>query len=246
MALMKSPTLTPAELAANCSNARKSTGPNTPAGKGRIVLNALNHRRYSRALRQNLIKAGADAELFDWIRSRIFDGFQPRSAPERWQAERLAREVCCRDWRAPQAPGAYRAPRQAGLRRLAGMSRASVWCLARTPWRLGGLETKPRYALKSADSCVTSPSRIPIRDRRTGRLARGACCLPGRWMRPAGFESKPICYLESSDARASLPMRISPDSEFDKPKLVHVNSYRQIMLRKPNFAEVGSVKDNLV
>ncbi len=89
MALVKSPTLTPAKLAANCSNARKSTGPNTPPGKRRVVLNALKHGRYSRAFRENLIKAGADAELFDWIRFRIFDGFQPRSAPERWQAEEL-------------------------------------------------------------------------------------------------------------------------------------------------------------
>ncbi len=169
MALVKSPTLTPAKLAANCSNARKSTGPNTPAGKQRIVLNALKHGRTSRAFGENLIKAGADAELFDWIRSRIFDGFQPRSVPERRQAERLAREVWCLAGRPPQAPGAYRAPRQAGFERLAGMSRASVWCLAWTPWRFGGLETKPRYSLKSADSFVTSPSRIHIVDPRNGR-----------------------------------------------------------------------------
>ncbi len=241
MALVKSPTLTPAKLAANCSNARKSTSPNTPAGKRRVVLNALKHGRTSRAFRENLIKAGADAELFDWIRSHIFDGFQPLSAPERWQAEELAREVWCQAWRAPQAPGSYRAPRQAGFERLAGMSRASVWCLAWTPWRLGGLETKPRYSLKSADSCVTSPSRIPIRDRSTGRLGRDACCLAGRWIRPAELETKPICYLESPDARAGLPMRISPDSEFDKLKLVYLISDQQIRLRKSNFPEAGSV-----
>ncbi len=180
MALVKSPTLIPAKLAANRSNARKSTGPNTPAGKRRVVLNALKHGRTSRAFGENVIKAGADAELFDWIRSRIFDSFQPRSAPERWQAEELAQEVWCRAWqallspwgvggRAPRAPWTYWAPRQAGFERLAGMSRASVWCLAWTPWRLGGLETKPRYSLKSADSSVTSPSRIHILDPRNGR-----------------------------------------------------------------------------
>ncbi len=181
MALVKSPTLTPAKLAANCSNACKSTGPNTPAGKRRVVLNALKHGRTSRAFGENLIKAGADAELFDWIRSPIFDGFQRRSVLERWQAEGIGSgEVWCRAWRAllspwgiggraPQAPGAYRAPRQAGFERLAGMSRASVWCLAWTPWRLGGLETKPRYSLKSTDSSVTSPSRIQIVDPRNGR-----------------------------------------------------------------------------
>ncbi len=160
MALVKSPTLTPVKLVAN---ARQSTGPRTPAGKRRIVLNALKRGRTSRAFRENLIKAGADAELFDWIRARVFDGFKPLSAREQWQAERLARAVWCRAWQASRAGG------QGGLRLGARPSRASVWCLAWTPWRLGGLETKPRYSLKSTDSSVTSPSRIHIVDPRNGR-----------------------------------------------------------------------------
>ncbi len=104
MAFVKSPTLTPAKLAANCSNACKSTGPNTPAGKRRVVLNALKHGRYSKAFRENLSKAQVDVELFDWIRSRIFDGFQPRSVLERRQAEELAREVWCLGCRALLSP----------------------------------------------------------------------------------------------------------------------------------------------
>ncbi len=120
-----------------------------------------------------------------------------------------------------------------------------VWWLAGRERLPPGDGTKPRYSLKSVDSSVMSPSRIPIRDRRTGRLGRHASCLAGRWMRPAELETKPICYLESPDTRAGLPMRISPDSEFDGAKLVHANSYRQIKLRKSSFAEVGSVGDNL-
>ncbi len=105
MSLVSSPTLTPAKLAAKCANALESTGPRTAAGKRRIMLNGLRHRRYSSAFGENLVKAGANAELFDWICSRIFDGFQPRSAPERWQAEELAREVWCLAGRAKLPAG---------------------------------------------------------------------------------------------------------------------------------------------
>ena len=43
MSLRKSPTLTPAFLAANRRNARKSTGPRTPGGKSRSRLNSLRN-----------------------------------------------------------------------------------------------------------------------------------------------------------------------------------------------------------
>jgi hypothetical protein len=43
MVLRKSPTRTPALLAANRANARKSTGPRRPEGKNRVALSALRH-----------------------------------------------------------------------------------------------------------------------------------------------------------------------------------------------------------
>ena len=43
MSLRKSPTRTPAFLAANRANARKSRGPTTPEGKARSSLNRLKH-----------------------------------------------------------------------------------------------------------------------------------------------------------------------------------------------------------
>ncbi len=46
MPLRKSPTGTPSLLAANRANARKSTGPRTSEGKGRVALNALRHGLY--------------------------------------------------------------------------------------------------------------------------------------------------------------------------------------------------------
>src|SRR5260370_3100086 len=114
-----------------------------------MVLNALKHGRYSRAFRENLVKAGADAELFDWVRARVFDGFRPLAPRERCQAEQLAREVWCQAWRARGDRGTYWARRHGRSGRLGRPTKASVWCLAWTPWRRGGLETKPRYALKS-------------------------------------------------------------------------------------------------
>jgi hypothetical protein len=197
MSLVKSPVLTAAKLAANRANARLSTGPRTPAGKRRIVLNALKHGRYSRGFRQNLIKAGADLELFDWIHARIVDCFSPRDARQSWQAERLAREIWCYTWRERRAerlerakqaqqalgaqqaqgvqppPSACRVDQRDGSRvrrrPAKAADRVSLWSLAWTPWRRGGLETKPRYALQSTDSAVTSLMRIRVENPRSGR-----------------------------------------------------------------------------
>ena len=38
----------------------------------------------------------------------------------------------------------------------------SLWALPWTPQRLGGLGTKPEYAVKSTDRFLTSPSRIRV------------------------------------------------------------------------------------
>ncbi len=139
MALVNSPLLTGAKLAANRANAAKSTGPRTPAGKRRVVLNALKHGRTSRAFRDSLIKAGADVELLDWILARIFDCFGPLEARERRKAERLAREVWCMYWVASGSQG--------------------------IPRRLKGRESKPRCGVKSTDGSVMSLSPIGARIR---------------------------------------------------------------------------------
>lgn len=54
MSLRKSPTLTPALLAANRRNAQRSTGPRTARGKGQTRLNALRTGERSR-LRLDLL-----------------------------------------------------------------------------------------------------------------------------------------------------------------------------------------------
>ena len=60
MSLRKSPTLTPALLAANRRNAKKSTGPRTARGKGQSRLNGLRSGGRSR-LYQSVFMALLDA-----------------------------------------------------------------------------------------------------------------------------------------------------------------------------------------
>ena len=160
MPLVKSPAITPRKLTANHANALKSTGPRTAEGKCRVMLNGLRHGCYSRAFRPNLLKARQNVELFDWIHQRLGEempGLNPHST------EYLARQVWC---------GLCRG-RKAGQRpRRVPPTRGAVWSAAWTPWRVGGLAAKPRYAVKSTDTPITflSPrSRIRIEDPRSQR-----------------------------------------------------------------------------
>jgi hypothetical protein len=65
MSLRKSPTRTPASLAANRANAQKSTGPRTEEGKRRMRLNGLKHGLRCSSFRESLIKSGESTELLD-------------------------------------------------------------------------------------------------------------------------------------------------------------------------------------
>ena len=57
MSLRKSPTRTPAFLAANRANPQKCTGPRTPEGKTRVALNALRHGLKARSFLSHLTKS---------------------------------------------------------------------------------------------------------------------------------------------------------------------------------------------
>ena len=157
MPLVKSPTMTPRKISANRANASQSTGPRTAEGQRHVMLNSLRHGNRSQAFRANLIKAGHDVDLFDWIHERLREEM-PTASPR--VAERLARRVWCglclnrrMDPRPSEPP-----PTQ-----------GSLWCLAWTPWSAGGLATKPRYGVKSLGTrirrlppgfriCVEDPS----------------------------------------------------------------------------------------
>jgi hypothetical protein len=170
MSLRKRPTLTPALLAANRANAKKSTGPRTVRGKNRIVLNGLKHGRYARNFYQNLLRARTkeDAELFQWILDQVRVAYRLRGWRMDRQAEQLAQQAWC-------ALGQQeRRMHETALRLGRGRVRfprrcASLWALPWTPPRLGGLGANPEYAVKSVDRFLTCLSRIQVQinDNRT-------------------------------------------------------------------------------
>jgi hypothetical protein len=95
--LRKSPLRTPALLAANRRNARKSTGPRTVRGRARVALNALKHGRYTRHLHQRLLRAGESdlAALYRGLRMVVFHVFVPLDVIQYRDCERMAAEVWC-------------------------------------------------------------------------------------------------------------------------------------------------------
>jgi hypothetical protein len=100
MSLRKSPTRTPAFLAANRANALRSTGPRTYSGKLRSSANAFKNGSRSADLRQRLLKSGRrDAvACYDRIYTAICARFRPAS-PAAWKlAERRARSAWSTVW----------------------------------------------------------------------------------------------------------------------------------------------------
>jgi hypothetical protein len=164
MSLRRRPTLTPALLAANRANARKSTGPRTVEGKNRIVLNALKKGRHARNFGENLQRAKSrrDAELFQWILEQVRTAFRLRGWQEdQRMAERLAQRVWCALEREEQR--CYAFSRQLGKGRVRFPRRtATLWALPWTPRRSGGRGTNPEYAVKSTDRFLTSLARIQV------------------------------------------------------------------------------------
>jgi len=97
MSLVKSPTLTPAKLAACRANAQKSTGPRTSEGKRRIILNSLKHGERSRDFVGSLRKAGSPEEKASYVDLyfRLEQLLQPTTAEGRKQLDALLRELWC-------------------------------------------------------------------------------------------------------------------------------------------------------
>jgi hypothetical protein len=170
MSLRRRPSVTAAQLAANRANARRSTGPRTVEGKGRVVLNALKDGRHARNLGENLRRAKAreEVELFQWILDQVRTAFRLHGWQENERkAERLAQRVWCELRREERRWHAF--AQQLGNGRVKFQRRtATLWALPWTPPRLGGLGTNPEYAVKSIDKFLTSLSRTQneIKDQR--------------------------------------------------------------------------------
>ena len=92
MSLRKSPQLTPPLLAAARRNARRSTGPRSPAAKQNSKLNALKHGAYVsfENQRQAMRALGENAEQFQALTEELRSAFAPGDALQERQVEDLA------------------------------------------------------------------------------------------------------------------------------------------------------------
>jgi hypothetical protein len=92
MSLRKAPQLTPALLAASRRNARRSTGPRSPAAKRNSKLNALKHGAYvsDENQRQAMQALGEDPEQFQTLTQELRSAFGPGDALWEKQIEDLA------------------------------------------------------------------------------------------------------------------------------------------------------------
>ena len=88
MALTSHPP-TPEQRQAQGRNARRSTGPRTPAGKQRASLNALKHGLYARSLAASLRVLGEDRRDLLRLLAELLDAHQPADAAERLLVEDL-------------------------------------------------------------------------------------------------------------------------------------------------------------
>src|SRR5215472_3531818 len=138
MSLRRSPARTPALLAANRSNARRSTGPRTPEGKCHSALNALKHGRTSAKL--GVLLSGREADQFHQLRQALWEAIVPASGPEQeavnrfasnvWTARReVERRIASPEGRALHfgTSGAFPVPFRARARRRGWKVSVSVW-----------------------------------------------------------------------------------------------------------------------
>jgi hypothetical protein len=140
MSLRRSPTRTPALLAANRANASKSTGPRTPEGKSRVAQNALRHGLHARNLLPALAKSGRAIAEFSGLYRALYSALLPdqrgvallrrtavhvwavRQKMMRWAASRAEREALF-----AQTGGLFPAPWQLGIKRPGWRVLVSVW-----------------------------------------------------------------------------------------------------------------------
>jgi hypothetical protein len=87
MCLRKSPRLSPELLAAKRRNARRSTGPSTPAEKQNSKMNALKHGAHAAEEnhRQVRLALGEDPEEFEALKQQLMTAYGPGDAL--WEAQ---------------------------------------------------------------------------------------------------------------------------------------------------------------
>jgi hypothetical protein len=214
MSLRKSPTRTPALLAANRANAQKCTGPRTPEGKTRVALNALRYgakapnffsllpklRRPSeefsglhRALYAALLPDKTDEAAMDLLKRTVLRVWAMKQRLMRWAASPEEREA----WFG-QTGGVCPAPLQLLIKRPGWRVRVSVWVRwgrgrGRRRWLQPGPGWKERLARLHVVVTVTASNGHPL-------LGRSALDYVGITPRLV-FQTKPECARKQKGSK---------------------------------------------
>jgi hypothetical protein len=138
MSLRKSPTRTPAFLAANRANAQKCTGPRTPEAKTRVAFNALRHGLKARSFFSFLAKSRRASEEFSGLYRALYAALLPDKTDE--AAMDLLKRMVLHVWVVKQRWMRWAASpeeREAWFARTGGVCPApSQWLIERPGWRV--------------------------------------------------------------------------------------------------------------
>ena len=183
MSLVKSPTMTSAKLAANRSNALKSTGPRTYRGRQRVTLNALKHGRncVPRFFRTRLLQNHEDVALFDWMYDQTLEHIKPTN-PRHWKTcESTARLAFCRFLNSTKRYQRLILAGDAAVR-AEQPATSSVWCSMRYPkrFREDG-DSSPAPTTKRCQVRRLFPCKYQLRFEKTGHELTFWVCQRRRW-----------------------------------------------------------------
>ncbi len=163
MPLVKSPILTPAKLAANRSNACRSTGPSSAAGKRRVRLNGLKHGLRSRSFAETVVSSARDKEQFGRGVVLLRLAFVPAGSGAASLVERVSRLMWTRGRTAgPRGRQPYFSLTNMERTLLAQVAQVCAWWYAdEAAYR--ALPANPRCPLESTDSFGDSTLlQIPV------------------------------------------------------------------------------------
>jgi hypothetical protein len=82
----------PQKVAANRANAKRSTGPTTPAGKAKASQNSYRHGFYAKSMFPNERVRAQDEAAYEMLYKAIRDYYSPRGSEEERLVEQLAKE----------------------------------------------------------------------------------------------------------------------------------------------------------
>ncbi len=227
MPLRKSPQRSPAMLAANRANARKSTGPRTPEGKSRVALNALRHGFYARNFLSALARSRSNFEEFAGLYQALYLALAPseekkdnllRTTIRVWvMKRRIARWAASPDQREAffaQSGGRFPAPWRLRLKR-------PGWNVLVTIWVRRGRGRGRRRLLWKGAGWQEGRARLHVGVTVTASMKHPEFGYPRLEDVPEGmaprvvFSTKPVSLRNDNVLQNVIP---TPESEVFPPK----------------------------